>query len=189
MYFCSKFANCNFNWWWVMAWTSSKWGKFWLWSSIWPWRSRSIVPQNNRDLNQGLYISGPNLVILAETGDELLHGQAHDWHTDGHTDRQTQATTIPEGQNWPRVKTHTLQLWDFARFGSETFYGFVKYHRSITTQNNSYEYCPGEPPEGPEKSHEKVLNFTLEFLYEPWDHWRGNSWPVYNEFISKHWLK
>ena len=25
-------------------------------------------------------------------------------HTDGHTDRQTQATTIPKGQNWPRVK-------------------------------------------------------------------------------------
>ena len=25
-------------------------------------------------------------------------------HTDGHTDRQTQATTIPEGQNWPRVQ-------------------------------------------------------------------------------------
>ena len=27
-------------------------------------------------------------------------------HTDGQTHRQTQATTIPEGQNWPRVKTH-----------------------------------------------------------------------------------
>ena len=25
-------------------------------------------------------------------------------HTDGHTDKQTQATTIPEGQNWHRVK-------------------------------------------------------------------------------------
>ena len=25
-------------------------------------------------------------------------------HADGHTDRHTQATTIPEGQNWPRVK-------------------------------------------------------------------------------------
>ena len=26
-----------------------------------------------------------------------------DGRTDGHTDRQTQAMTIPEGQNWPRV--------------------------------------------------------------------------------------
>ena len=54
-------------------------------------------------LTKVFYISGPNLVILAETGDELSRGQARDWRTDGHTDRQTQATTIPEGQNWPRV--------------------------------------------------------------------------------------
>ena len=34
-------------------------------------------------------------------------------HTDGHTDRQTEATTIPEGQNWPRVKTiHLILLAD-----------------------------------------------------------------------------
>ena len=55
-------------------------------------------------LTKVFYIYGPNLVILAERGDELSRGQARDWRTDGHTDRQTQATTIPEGQNWPRVK-------------------------------------------------------------------------------------
>ena len=55
-------------------------------------------------LTKVFYISGPNLVILAETGDELWRGQPRDWRTDGHTNRQTQATTIPEGQNWPRVK-------------------------------------------------------------------------------------
>ena len=33
-------------------------------------------PQNNRDLNQGFCTSGPNLVFLAQTGDELSHGQA-----------------------------------------------------------------------------------------------------------------
>ena len=51
-------------------------------------------------------ISGPNLVILAWMGDELSSGQARDCytHTHGHTDPQTQAMTIPEGQNWPRVK-------------------------------------------------------------------------------------
>ena len=27
-----------------------------------------------------------------------------DGHTDTHTHIHTQATTIPEGQNWPRVK-------------------------------------------------------------------------------------
>ena len=50
----------------------------------------------------------PNLVILAWTSGELSCGQASDWYTHtrthGHSDTQTQATTIPEGQNWPRVK-------------------------------------------------------------------------------------
>ena len=43
-------------------------------------------------LTKVFYIYGPNLVILAETGDELLRGQARDWHTDGHThtDRRRQ---------------------------------------------------------------------------------------------------
>ena len=49
--------------------------------------------------------SGSNLVILAWTGDKLSRGQASDYRTHRRTHRQTQATTIPEGQNWPRVKT------------------------------------------------------------------------------------
>ena len=88
--------------------TSSKWGKFWVLSSIWPWRSWSITPQNNRDLNQGI------LHIWSKFGDPSLNGYRADklkidGHMNVHTDRQThthtQATTIPEGQNWPRVKT------------------------------------------------------------------------------------
>ena len=96
-------------------------------------------------LTKVFYTYGPNLVILAWTGDELSRGQASAYRThrrtslsmnkpttwwksgrvslvsssclyktqperalaqwtDGHTDRQTQATTIPEGQNRPRVK-------------------------------------------------------------------------------------
>ena len=56
-------------------------------------------------LTMVFYTSGPNLVIPAWTGDELSRRQAHDYcRTDGHTDRQTQAKTTPEGQNWPRVK-------------------------------------------------------------------------------------
>ena len=53
-------------------------------------------------------ICGPNLVILAWMGPELSRGQASDWQTDRqtptHTHTPTQATAIPEGQNWPRVK-------------------------------------------------------------------------------------
>ena len=52
----------------------------------------------------------PNLVVLAWTRRDLWHGQARGWRThtqtDTHTDRQTQATTIPEGQNWPWVKNY-----------------------------------------------------------------------------------
>ena len=47
--------------------------------------------------------SSLNLVILAWTGDKLSRGQASDYRTHRRTHRQTQATTIPEGQNWPRV--------------------------------------------------------------------------------------
>ena len=54
-------------------------------------------------LTKVFYIYGPNLVILAETGHELSQGLTH---TYGHTHRQTQATTIPKGQNWPRVKMY-----------------------------------------------------------------------------------
>ena len=57
--------------------------------------------------------SGPNLVILAWTGDKLSSGQASDYRTHRRTHRQTQATTIPEGQNWPRViKTHVRGFFD-----------------------------------------------------------------------------
>ena len=56
-------------------------------------------------------IFGPNLVILAWTGPELSRGQACDWHTDRQTDTQTQATTIPEGQKWPRVKIKRPEWW------------------------------------------------------------------------------
>ena len=54
-------------------------------------------------LTKVFYTYGPNLVILAWTGDELSRGQTW-WRTDGLTDGRTQATTIPEGQYWPRVK-------------------------------------------------------------------------------------
>ena len=64
--------------------TCSKWGKFWLLSSIWPWRSRSIAPQNKRDLNQGL------LHLWSKFGDPSLNSwwiivQTSSWLTDIHT--------------------------------------------------------------------------------------------------------
>ena len=61
------------------------------------------TPQNNRDLNQGL------LHLHFKFGDPSLNGsrviaRTSKWLTHRLTDTQTQATTIPEGQTWPRVK-------------------------------------------------------------------------------------
>ena len=72
----------------------------------------------------------PNLVVLAWTRRDLWRGQARGWRThtqtDTHTDRQTQATTIPEGQNWPRVKMEHRAL-RFAEDNLRLIYCFF-YH-------------------------------------------------------------
>ena len=83
--------------------SSVKARKFDFLSQIWPWRSRSIAFQNNKDLNRCILHLWSKLVILAWTGVELSSGQTL-WRTDG----RTQATTIPGGQNWPRVKREVL---------------------------------------------------------------------------------
>ena len=64
-------------------------------------------------------------MIQARSCDELSHRQTHDWRTHGHT----QAMTIPEGQNWPRVKLVELNIsrnviatW-LIKFRRNTFYG------------------------------------------------------------------
>ena len=63
-----------------------------------------LAPKTIGILTKVFCSCGPNLVILPWTCDKLLRGQASDYRTHRHTDRQTQPTTIPEGQNWPGVK-------------------------------------------------------------------------------------
>ena len=73
LHLLSKFGGSSFNWW-VMAQTNSKWGKIRIWSSIWPWRSRSITSQvyyvSTGILTKLFCTFGPNLVTLAWTDDE-----------------------------------------------------------------------------------------------------------------------
>ena len=62
--------------------------------------SRSITPQTTGILTKVFCIFCPKLVVLAWMGDQSSCRQAWGWctHTDTQTHRQTQATTIPEGQ-------------------------------------------------------------------------------------------
>ena len=74
-------------------------------------------PQIIGILTKVFYTYGPNLVILAWTDDECWRGQVSDYRTHGRTDgqthRQTQATTIPEGQSWPLVKMNCIfWMWE-----------------------------------------------------------------------------
>ena len=83
--------------------TSSKWGKFWLWSLIWSWRSRSITCKNNRDLNQDLLhlwskFGDPTLNgsrVIAQTSKWLTHRPTHT-HMDTHTDAGDDDTRRPK---------------------------------------------------------------------------------------------
>ena len=69
-----------------------------------------LPPKTIWILTKVFCIFGPNLVILAWTGDELSRGQTW-WRTDG----RTGATTIPGGQNWPRVKMRIYATFDIPR--------------------------------------------------------------------------
>ena len=99
----SKFGDPSLYGQWVMVRTSSKLGEFWLLSLIWPWRSWSIAPQNNRDLNQGL------LHLWSKFGDPSLNGsqviaQTSKWLTHTQTDRQTHTHTDAGNDNTRRPK-------------------------------------------------------------------------------------
>ena len=87
-----------------MVWTSSKWGQFWVEVKFDLEGQGQLPPKTIGILTKVFCFSGPNMVILAWTGEELSCGHASDWYT--HT--QTQATTIPVGQNWPQVIKTTI---------------------------------------------------------------------------------
>ena len=117
----SKFGDLSLNGWWVMVRTSSKWGKFRLWPLIWPWRSRLIAPQNNRDLNQDV------LRLWSKFGDPSLNGwwviARTNMVTDGRTDRgndNTRGPKLASGKKGPQIilwplmgprRVATSRLW------------------------------------------------------------------------------
>ena len=114
MHLWSKSGDPSLNGWWVMVRTTSKWSKF----GLRPWKSKSIVPQNNRDLNKLFCTFGPNFVIPAWTGPKLSCIQASDWHThtQTHTDAGNDNTRRPKLTSG-KIKTqqivkHEHNFWD-----------------------------------------------------------------------------
>ena len=106
----------------ILSWIGSEWWQgqaqnmaiFLLLSWIWPWSSRSITPQNNRDLNQGVLPlwskfgdSSLNArQVIARTSKWLPHTQTH-----GQTNAANDNTRRPKlasGKNdlYPFRKTH-----------------------------------------------------------------------------------
>ena len=89
--------------------------KVWLWSSIWPWRSWSIIPQNNRALNQDLWH------LWSKFGDPSLNGwwvivRTNSWlmdtrtHTHIHTHAGNDNTRRPKlasGKKHKSIARHT----------------------------------------------------------------------------------
>ena len=113
MHFWSKFGKPHFIWFWLIARTNSQAqnGVNLDFQVQFDLEDHRQSPHKTIGiLIKVFYISDQNLVILAWTVDELSHGQAHDWRTHRHTHihTHTQATTIPEGQNWPRVKMRLM---------------------------------------------------------------------------------
>ena len=61
-------------------------GELWHGQTQFDLEGQGHIPHKTiRIITKVFYTSGPNFVILAWTGDELLQGQAC-WWTDGHTD-------------------------------------------------------------------------------------------------------
>ena len=78
--------------------------------------------------------------------DALSHVQSRDWWT--HTCTHTQATTISEGQNWPRVKTDNKQIMEskcvflFGETQSRTETRTLPVLHSPSIPANSGKNCP-----------------------------------------------
>ena len=122
MHIWSKFGGPSLNRWWVIVRTSPKWSKFWLCSYIWPWGSRTITPQNNRNLNQGILhlwfkYGDPSLNgtrVIARTSKWLTHRLTHaHTHTDTHTDAgddNTQGPKLASGKNESKITRFSLNV-------------------------------------------------------------------------------
>ena len=105
LHLLSKFDGSSLNMWWVMAWTSSKWGKL-AFQVKFDLEGQSQSAPKRKGTSTKLFCTFcPNFVVLAWTRDDLWRGQARGWRT--HTHRQTDAGNdntqrpiLSSGKNW-----------------------------------------------------------------------------------------
>ena len=98
--------------WWLCISIGGETWKFDFLSQIWPWRSRSIVPQNNSHLNQVSFHLWSKSGLLSWMGDELWHGQAQN-----RVNFDFQIKFYLEGQSRPLHKTIGTLIKVFYIFG------------------------------------------------------------------------
>ena len=155
-------------------------------------------------LTKVFYTYGPNMVILAWTGDELSCGQAWDYCTHRRTHRQTQATTIPEGQNRPRVKIliYEHMLWIKFKCNSYTWWS-----HQMETFSVLLALCAGNSPVTGEKASDAELWCFFDLCLNKrlskqswgwwfatpsrslWRHCNENCSQVNALMVSQHWFR
>ena len=74
-------------------------------------------------LTKVFYTYGPNLVILARTGNELSRGQASDYRTHGRTDTQTDAGN--DNTRRPKLASGKNSTNSYKHFFAENYTGHV----------------------------------------------------------------
>ena len=93
-------------------------------------------------LTKVVHTYGPNLVILAWRGEELLRGQAHDWYTHRWTHRQTDAGNynsrrpkLASGKNW-WCHNEIWLIWLYMHY-------LLKLHQDISDPSPTFhDHCP-----------------------------------------------
>ena len=124
-------------------------------------------------------IFGPNLVTLAWTGRTskwLTHTDRQTYtHTHTHTHTQPQATTIPEGQNWPGVKKskHYIHILDkrVPVFHEDWFQLSVPPRCWEIIENEN-----GTSPLFPQYTETEMSSFWWNFHH--WLHWKLSKWQL-----------
>ena len=129
--------------------TSSKWGKIWLWSYIWPWRSRSFIPKNNRDINLGVLhlwskFNYPSLKVqwvIVRTSSWLTHTHKHT-NIQTHRLSRWQSPKLASGKKAIRKDYFFLRKNSFSYdFDKSNLFNYLKLKANSLNSRNLVNTC------------------------------------------------